>query len=212
VGNILVETPNGNITANQAGVSQFHLNQVNSPNATVTLLAGYELQNGSPVLTSPDRNIDVSGSGVIAQNALLRASGSINGLIISQGNSDVSAQQNVNVTVLAQGTANVSAGGSVSGTIIGVGGISASGGSIDASLISNNSISGATSGQSGTTQGTAANATSTAASNSDANQTATATTTDATDSDEDLKKKGKAITLAAKVGRVTVLLPGGKGE
>ena len=205
VGNILVETPNGNISANQAGVSQFHLNQVNSPNATVTLLAGYELQNGLPVLISPDRNIDVSGSGVIAQNASLKASGSINGLIFARGNTDIVAQQNVNVTVLAQGTANVSAGGTVSGTIIGVGGVSASGSSIDASLISNNSISGATTGQSGTTEGTAANATGTAASNSDANQAAaTATTGDATD--DDLKKK-KPIALAQKVGRVTVLLP-----
>src|ERR1019366_4318154 len=97
VGNILVETPNGTISANQAGISQFHLNEVNSPNATVTLLAGYDLQDGLPVLISPDRDIDVSGSGVIAQNALLTASGSINGLIFARGNSDVVAQQNVNV-------------------------------------------------------------------------------------------------------------------
>jgi hypothetical protein len=43
VGDILVQTPFGYISANQAGISQFHLNQVNSPDAIVTLLAGYEL-------------------------------------------------------------------------------------------------------------------------------------------------------------------------
>jgi hypothetical protein len=114
----------------------------------------------------------------------------------------------VNVTVLAEGTANVSAGGTVSGTIIGVGGVSASGSSIDASLLSNNSISGQTSGQSGLAQGTAANATSAAASNNDANQTADKSAT--TDDSDDEKKNKKPITLAQRVGRVTVLLPGKK--
>ena len=204
VGNILVETPNGNITANQAGVSQFHLNDVNSPDATVTLLAGYELQNGSPILISPDRDIDVSGSGVIAQNAVLKASGNISGLIFAKGNIDVNAQQNVNVTALAQGNVNASAGGSISGTIVGVGGITASGGSIDASLLSNNQISGATSGQSGFAQGAAASATSQAASNANANQTPGNST--AIDNTDDQKKK-KPISLARRVGRVTVLLP-----
>ena len=113
----------------------------------------------------------------------------------------------MNVTALAQGTANVDAGGKISGTIIGVGGITAnsSSGSIDANLISNNSISGETSGQSGTTQGTAANATSAAASNENASQNAASTTTD--DDTTDDKKKKKPVALAQKVGRVTVILP-----
>ncbi|MEJ0088547.1 MAG: hypothetical protein WDM80_02115 [Limisphaerales bacterium] len=204
VGNILVETPNGNINASAGGIVQLPLNLVKNPNATTTLLAGYEWQNGSPVFVSSGRNIDVSGSGVIAQNALLKASGSIYGLIFAQGNIDVSAQQNVNVTALAQGTANVSAGGNVSGTIIGVGGVSASGGSIDASLLSSGAISGETSGQSGFAQGTAANAASAAASASDVSETAEkSTTTEETDVD----KNKKPITLAQKVGRVTVVLP-----
>ena len=209
VGDILVETPNGNISANLAGISQFHLNQVNSPNALVTLLAGYELDpdTGLPVLVSADRDINVSGSGVIAQNASLKASGSVNGLIFARGNADIGAQQNVNVTVLAEGTADVSAGGTVSGTIIGVGGVSASSssGSIDANLISNNSISGTTTGQSGTTQGTAANATSAAASDENATQNAASTT--ASDDTTDDKKNKKPVALAQKVGRVTVILP-----
>jgi filamentous hemagglutinin family protein len=209
VGDILVTSPNGNIIAKQAGISQYNLNTIENPNATVTLLAGYELDKitGLPVFKSSDRDIDVSGFGVIAQNASLKATGSINGLIFAKGNSDVVAQQNVNVTVLAEGTANVSAGGTVSGTIIGVGGVSASGSSIDASLLSNNSISGQTSGQSGMTQGTAANATSAAASNENASQTAT-TTSDANDNEP--KGDKQPITLAQRVGRVTVLLPGKK--
>jgi len=206
VGNILVQTPNGDINANSGGIVQLPLNGVKSPNATVTLLAGYELQNGTLVLVSPDRNINVSGSGVISQNASLKASGSINGLIFAQGNINVDAQQNVNVTALAQGTANVSAGGSISGTIIAVGGISASGSSIDASLLSQNvSATGDTSGSTqGFAQGTAANATSAAASNDTASQKAQDSSTG--DNGDDEKKK-KTITLAKKVGRVTVLLP-----
>ncbi len=81
------------------------LNDSDSSDALVTLLAGYELDpdTGLPVLVSADRDINVSGSGVIAQNAFLKASGSVNGLIFATGNIDVSAQQNVNVTALAQG-------------------------------------------------------------------------------------------------------------
>jgi hypothetical protein len=208
----LVETPNGNISANAGGIVQLPLNNVNNPDALVTLLAGYELDTdtGLPVLISPDRDIDVSGSGVIAQNAFLKASGSVNGLIFAAGNIDVSAQQNVNVTALAQGTANVDAGGKISGTIIGVGGISAnsSNGSIDASLLSSGTISGETSGQSGFTQGTTANASSAAASNESATQNAASTTSD--DDTTDDKKNKKPVALAQRVGRVTVLLPGKK--
>ncbi len=209
VGDILVETPNGNISANAGGIVELPLNDSDSSDALVTLLAGYESDpdTGMPVLVSADRDINVSGSGVIAQNAVLKASGSVNGLIFAAGNIDVSAQQNVNVTALAQGTASVDAGGKISGTIIGVGGISASSssGSIDASLLSSGTISGETSGQSGFTQGTTANAASAAASNESATQNAAITTTSDDTSDE--KKNKKPVALAQKVGRVTVLLP-----
>jgi filamentous hemagglutinin family protein len=315
VGNILVETPNGNIAANIGGITQYHLNDVNNSDASVTLLAGYELQdahgnrvlaenvadgtpvpvlsaqnvvtlgsaiqvidagtslpvsltqvldaNGNPLLdahshplyvktldaskqivefvnnsiqpyldisgdavnvTEPHdaggqpindshgnpilvqgRNINVSGSGVIAQNASLKATGSIKGLIFAKGNINVGALNNVNLTALAGGAFSGSAGGTISGTIIGIGGINVSGSSIDASLLSNNQISGGSSGQTGFAQGTVANATSQAASNSDSNQTADKSTT--SDDTDDLKKKKKPISLAQKVGRVTVLLP-----
>jgi filamentous hemagglutinin family protein len=314
-GNILVESPNGTISANQAGIVQDHFNIVNNLDATVIVLAGYELQdaqghrvsaenlasgtptlalstknivslgstiqlipagadspvsltqildaNGNPLMDTSGnslyvktsdasrqivefvgnkiqsyldatgnnvnivepvdannlpvrdshgnailvigRNIDISGSGVIAQNAALKATGSIYGLIFARGNIDVNAQQNVNVTALAQGTADVSGSSLGNSTIIGFGGITASGDSSGASLMSNNQISGGTSGQTGFAQGTAANAASAAASSNDSSQTAENSTT--TDSTDDLNKNKKPITLAQKVGRVTVLLP-----
>ncbi|MEI8345293.1 MAG: dihydroorotate dehydrogenase [Candidatus Omnitrophota bacterium] len=88
--------------------------------------------------------------------------------------------------------------------IIGIGGISASGSSVDAALLSNAGISGATSGQTGFAQGTAANATAQADQSPDA---AKAAETGTGDDPEEQNKKKKGITLAAKVSRVTVLLP-----
>ena len=310
---MLVETPNGNVNANKAGVTQLAFSHLDYPDATVAILAGYELQdangnrltaahagsgihaaafssqnvvmfgsvvevisagatvsltqvlyansqpvlganaqplyiqttdtqrqlveftgqtikpyldsggnevniakplkadkqpyldvNGNPILVI-GRNINASDSGVIAQNAILNATGNIQGAIFAKGNINVAAGNNANVTALAQGTVTASAGDTLSGTIVGIGGITASGGSVDATLLSNGAISGSTSGQSGFAQGTAANATATAASN-EANQTADQATTGDGSGDEDLKKK-KPIALAQKVGRVTVILP-----
>ena len=110
VGNILVETPNGNITANAAGIVQLPLNGGNSPSATVMLLAG-EDANGN--IISPNRNIDLGGSAVVGSDVTLKASGDIKGVVFARNNANVSAQQNVNVTVLAEGTASVSGGGDV---------------------------------------------------------------------------------------------------
>ena len=315
VGNILVETPNGNVNASAGGIVQLPLNKSKNPDATVTVLAGYELQNGTPALVlsaqnvvtdftlanagsrlllvgsdgkpvldahgnpihiaqlsnadphkpktsftdnssvsfgdlsktlserhqrlqlvgSGDqalkdsdgksiyvtqvkdgsdvptavlgRNINVEGSGVIASNAKLKATGDIRGLIFARNNIDVVAQQNVNVTALGQGQVNVGAGGSVSGTIIGVGGVSASGSSIDAALLSQNiSASGDTSGaKEGFAQGTAANAASVGASNEET--TKVAKTSDTTEEDDAKRKKPVSIALAQKVSRVTVILP-----
>jgi filamentous hemagglutinin family protein len=152
-------------------------------------------------LHSTGHDINANGSGVIASNVKLEASGSINGLIFARDNLDINAQNNVNVTALAVGNANVS-GQSVQGTITGVGGVNVSGDSVSASLISAN-VSGATSGQSGLGQGTAANATASAASSSSANQTFASSD----QSDDDDKKKKKEVALAQKVSRVTVILP-----
>jgi hypothetical protein len=201
VGNILVEAPQGNITASAAGIVQLPLNGVDSSTATVTVEAGSRDADGNILYVG---NIDTSGAGVIGSTVKLDATGGIIGLIFARDNADITAQQNANVTVLAQGTANVSAGGNVSGTIIGVGGISASGNSIDASLLSQNISPGVeTSGQKGFSQGTAANAASQGLANNDSTQAAAASDQD----DDEKKKKGKQIVLAQKVSRVTVILP-----
>jgi filamentous hemagglutinin family protein len=215
--NILVEAPNGTVNADVAGILQLPLNQFDYPNATTIVLAGYELRDGenhpvtaanwsdgTTVYVSNDQNIYASGSGIIASNAKLDASGSIYGLVFARNNIDINAQQNVNVTALGGANVSVSSGGTVSGTIIGVGGVTASGGSIDASLVSAN-VTGGTSGQNGLGQGNAANAASQAASSDDS--TKVAKTDNSTDDDDLKKKKGKGIALAQKVSRVTVLLP-----
>jgi hypothetical protein len=216
LGNILVEAPNGSVNADVAGILQLPLNQLNYPAATTTVLAGYELRDsennpvtaanwfdGTADFVSSGQNIYASGSGIIAGNAILNASGSIYGLIFARNNIDINAQQNVDVTALGGANVSVNSGGTISGTIIGVGGVSASGGSIDASLISAN-VSGGTSGQSGLGQGTAANAASQSAANDDSTKVAK---TDNSTDDDDPKKKKKGIALAQKMSRVTVLLP-----
>jgi filamentous hemagglutinin family protein len=168
---------------------------------TVVGLPDTSDSHGNPILVY-GRNINVNGSGIIASNAKLLATGDINGLIFARNNLDIVAQQVVNVTALAMGNANVS-GEQVEGTIVGVGGVNVSGDSITAALISAN-VSGATSGQSGLAQGTAANATAQAVSSDDSAKTAVA---DTTATDDDMKKKGKAVATVQKTGRVTVLLP-----
>jgi hypothetical protein len=217
LGNILVEAPNGNITASSAGILQIALNNLNYPNATTTVLAGYDLRDnlgnpvtaadladGMPVLVSADRNINVSGSGIIAGNANLDASGDINGLIFARDNLNINAQQNINVTALGLGNVNVSSsGGTISGNYVGVGGVSVSAANIDANLISANVV-GSTSGQSGLGQGAAANATSQGLANNETTQAAAASDQSAED---EKKKKGREIALAQKVSRVTVILP-----
>jgi filamentous hemagglutinin family protein len=155
-------------------------------------------------LVSPGRDINVSGSGVIASNARLDASGNINGLIFARNNIDIIAQQNINVSALGVGNVNVnSSGGTISGNYIGVGGVSVSASSIDANLISANVV-GSTSGQTGLGQGAAANGASQGLANNESTQAAAASDQG---NDEEKKKKGKEIALAQKVSRVTVILP-----
>jgi filamentous hemagglutinin family protein len=201
VGNILVETPQGSINASSGGIVQLPLNGNQDSAATVTLDAGTRDAAGNVLYTG---DINTSGSGVIGSNVKLDATGNIVGLIFARNNADVTALQNANVTVLAQGSATVSAGGNISGTIIGVAGISASGGSIDASLLSQNISPGVeTSGQRGFSQGTAANSTSQGLANDQTTKAAESSDENA----DDKKKKGKQVVLAQKVSRVTVILP-----
>ncbi len=204
VGDILVETPRGNIVASAGGVVQIPLNGLGASAGTVTLRAGTRDASGQVVHVG---NIDASGSGVIGSTVKLEASGGIQGLVFARENIDLSAVQSVAVTALAQGNVSVSSGGNVSGTIIGVGSVQASGASVDAALLSQNvTASGdVSSSQVGFAQGAAANNASQAVQADDSNRTPAEA---AERQDDDLRKsKTPAPRLVRTVGRVTVLLP-----
>jgi len=162
LGNILVEAPQGDVIANVAGILQVPLNYGNYPDASVTVLAGYELQDdlgnpltagdmaqGTPVLVSPGRNINAKGSGILASMRNWKPAAALTASFLPATTLTSTRSKNINVIALGQGNVNVSSsGGTISGTIIGVGGVNVSGSSVDASLISAN-VSGGTSGQSG---------------------------------------------------------------
>lgn len=205
VGNIVVDTPRGDIVASAGGVVQIPLNGVGANAGTVSLTAGTRDGNGQVIHVG---NIDASGSGVIGGTVKLEASGDIKGLVFARENIELSAQQSVNVTALAQGGVNVSAGGNVSGTIIGVGSVTASGGgTVDAALLSQNiSASGnVTSSQVGFSQGSAANATSQGVTTEEPAETTAASKPS---EEDDLKRRtAPAPRLVRTTGRVTVILP-----
>jgi hypothetical protein len=213
VGNILVETPNGNINANAGGIVELPLNGNNDSRPQVVGLAGYELRDssgnlvtaadildGTPVLVSNDRNIDATGSGVIGQNVTLKARGGIKGVIFSQYNVSLDAIQPISVTAIGR---TIEANGPVQqSTLIGTESVQATGADASTSILSQDA-----NGQgSSFAQGTAANSTSQAASATSVSDTAQKSSDN---DDEDSKKsgKGKGISLAQKVSRVTVLLP-----
>jgi filamentous hemagglutinin family protein len=205
VGNILVETPQGDIIASAGGVVQIPLNGVGNNLGTVTLRAGTRDADGNVVHVG---NIDASGSGVIGSNVKIEATGDIKGVIFARQNLDLKAQENVNVTALAGGNADVGGGGTISGTIIGVGSANVSGASVDAAILSQNiSTSGdASAAVTGFAEGTAAASTSQGMQAED--QAKVAATARATEEDDDKKRKPRDLpVLARTVGRVTVILP-----
>jgi len=307
VGNILAEAPEGDISTGLGGIIQATLNGLDSPNATVEILAGYELRdaNGNrvlakdiasgipvPVFSNPNlvglgstiqvtpadsdlpvsltqvldafgnplldasgnpiyvkssdalrqivefvnggihpcfnaignsenvaepldagghpyddpqgnailvlgRNIDTGASGVIAQNAVLKATGGIKGVIFSAHN--VVLDSPSPITVIALGK-HIDATGPVGPSeLIGP---EVNAPSADPTSIQSENANG---GGSTFAKGTTANATSQAASNSGANQTGAST--DQSNDEGDDKKKKKEVALAQKVSRVTVILP-----
>ncbi|MBE7500446.1 MAG: filamentous hemagglutinin N-terminal domain-containing protein [Verrucomicrobiales bacterium] len=207
VGNILVETPRGDIIASAGGVVQIPLNGVGGSAGTVTLRAGTRDAEGIVVHQG---SINASGSGVIGGTVRLEATGDIQGLVFARENIDLNAQQNVNVTALAQGDVSVGAGGSVSGTIIGVGSVSASGASVEAALLSQNvAASGeVASSQVGFSQGTAAAAASQSLAGEEQQAIAAATRGAAEEEEPEKQRRlASAPKLTRTVGRVTVFLP-----
>lgn len=206
VGDILVETPRGDIRTSAGGVVQIPLNGRNTSQGTVTLRAGSKDAEGQVTYRG---DIDASGSGVIGSTVRLDASGDVKGLVFARESIDVTARQNVNVTALAQGNVSVSSGGNISGTLIGVGSVSAaSAGNVDAALLSQNvsTSGGSSSAQVGFSQGTAANATSQAASKEEPTQAAAKSSRD-TEPDPDEKRRKAVPPKLRTVGRVTVILP-----
>jgi filamentous hemagglutinin family protein len=205
VGDILVETPRGNIIASSGGIVQIPLNGIGNSLGTVTLRAGTKDANGNVIYVG---DIDASGSGVIGSTVKLEASGDIKGLVFARGNLDIEANQNVTVTALAGGNARVDAGDTISGTIIGVGSVAASGASVDASLLSQNvTTSGdASSSQVGFGQANAAGATSQGLQADDSAKQAAEG--EKSDEDAELKKNRTTPRIAKTTGRVTVILPG----
>ncbi|MEI7807781.1 MAG: hypothetical protein WCJ07_04780 [Verrucomicrobiota bacterium] len=150
------------------------------------------------------RNINAAGSGIIASNAKLYATGNIRGVVFTRNNLNITSLSTVDVTALSGGKADVS-GKTITGTIVALDGISTTSDNNTSKMISE-SVTGSTSGQSGLGTGGAANATANAASASD-DSSKVAKKPEATGEDDTTKKKTKGIALAQKVSRVTVLLP-----
>ncbi len=201
LGNILVEAPNGNITANKGGILQIAFNGRASASATTEILAGYELrdsdgnrvsaqnlESGTAIKVSADRNIDAAGSGVIAQNIIAKATGTLSGLFIGTS-IDINAPNLGPIVVFQTG--------------------SGPGPTIQGDSGSEPVVSISQDGNSGFTAPAAAKEIAQAADTADSVTTKTERQDD-NDLDADAKKICKGISLAQKVSRVTVVLPGAK--
>ena len=121
LGNVLVETPNGNISASTGGILQIPFNGSDTTRATAELLAGYELQDASglPVLAgnldggiavfvSASRNIDAGQSGIIAQNLIIKATGYIKGLFIGTHTANFAARFTMSISLTTSRTVRFS--------------------------------------------------------------------------------------------------------
>lgn len=204
VGSITVETPFGNILAASGGIAQLAYNGTANYDGLVKLTAGTpEGPNGEPGFTG---NIQAGKSGVIGGHVVLKATGDIDGLVVAQGNLDISSTRNVSVTAIAGGNVSVAAAGGISGTIVSAGAVEASGSTVEASLISGNVTA---TGANGPTAATDTAPAPTAASQAAAAVASTtpAAKTSSDDSEDKQKKKGTLPTVIKTSGRVTVILP-----
>ncbi|MGA2279253.1 MAG: filamentous hemagglutinin N-terminal domain-containing protein [Verrucomicrobiota bacterium] len=200
----------------------------NPGNSAVDIFAGYELQQldgsgnpivdayGDPVITalnlsdgtlektSDNQDITATGSGVLANGSVnMDASGDISGTIYTQGNGNLHSDQTIIVDLIAGGKVDITASSLGDSQIVGLQGIDATGDTSDASLMSNDQVSG---GQDSLAAGTAADAASQGMASETSASLAKSDDTTSTDDDEK-KKKGKAVATVQKAGRVTVLLP-----
>jgi hypothetical protein len=205
VGNILVETPEGNITSTSAGIVQIPLNGSSADAGSVTLIAGSQGNKGIGFYLG---NIDVTGGGVIGANATLKATGNITGSIVARNNLTLSALQNIAVAAFAGGYVTANAGETVSGTLIGLDAINVTGGTIEAALLSDSiTASGnVTSAQIGFVPVTVANS---ASQNESADSMAKngATLGDSNGDDDEHRKGNGGKAKLVSTGRVTALPP-----
>jgi filamentous hemagglutinin family protein len=195
-GNITVNAPQGSIYASAGGISQVAYDEVLSAasgSTAITLTAGSVGYIGNIVLGS---------SGVIGVNVNAKASGTITGLIISQGDANITGQTIGDLQVVAGGKANVSAQNGSTGpiTIIAIGGANANG--IGPATILSSSVNGGA-GTMATSSSASSASQSAAGQTSIENQKQIANN----DTNNDDKNKKKKAELARSVGRVTVILP-----
>jgi hypothetical protein len=166
------------------------------------LTAGTFAADGS-ILYQGD--IDAGNSGIIAINTIAKATGKVNGLFISSGNSTIYGNT-LNVTDLTGGNASVSAAGSITGNIIAGGGISVGGGAFSGVALAQNVSGGGAQSSLPTTATATATSQTAAASEANAQKAETSGQPVAADQD-DLKKRKLTHPLLARYGRVTVILP-----
>jgi len=189
LGNITINAPNGSVNASLGGVVQIAFNGEGTQNNFVEVNAGHD--------------INANGSGIIGSNIRLQAGGNINGLVIGSQSVDINSAQNVDVTAFSGGDVSINASGEISGTVIGGGSVNVSGDSITAALISESvSASGNTSGA---TEGVPQS--NVARNNAETADDASTVASKTDDQNDDQNKKGKQVTLAQKMSRVTVILP-----
>jgi filamentous hemagglutinin family protein len=159
VGNILVETPEGDITTTAAGILQIPLNGNVSAAGTVTLTAGTEDASGDVLFLG---NTDVSGSGVIGNSVQLKATGDITGSIVARDNLYITAGNTVSVSAFSLGQISINADKIDTSELISFGDLNIVGNVTDSQLLSQNvnTSGGVTGSQEGFSAGTSANATS----------------------------------------------------
>jgi filamentous hemagglutinin family protein len=178
LGDITVSAPNGSINASSGGILQIAFNGVGTLNNLIDLNAGLD--------------IVATGSGVIGVNVKLHAGRTVTGLFVAQHTVDATAQ-NFGPGLLFGPTVHAQDSGD-------------NGGGVPIQIVSENPIA-----ENGIT--VPASAPDVASAPKEVAQTAADSTTVAANADDqsasavDDQKKKKAITLAQKVGRVTINLP-----
>jgi filamentous hemagglutinin family protein len=193
VGNITVNTPQGNIDASLGGITQEPKNGNSSLTPTVNLTAG--------------GNIDASGTGVIAINVNAQASGSISGLFISSGNSTIHSDTSIDATILAGGTATLSAGTTISGLAIAGGGINIGSGSFQGVALSQSVSGGGAQSALASAASASAGSQTSAAGEASSQKSETSDQSASSNTGDDLNRARGRPLLAKYFGRVTVLLP-----